>query len=61
MREWFISLGLPVKMSDIGIHPTDEQIDRMADQVLMVNKKPCTGSVKKLYKDDIIQIYRNAL
>ena len=61
LREWFVSLGMPVKLSDLDIHPTDEQIERMADQVLMVNKKPCNGSVKKLYKEDLIQIYKNAL
>ena len=52
---------MPVKLSDLDIRPTDEQIERMADQVLMVNKKPCNGSVKKLCKEDLIRIYKNAL
>ena len=58
---WFKELGLPTRFSDIGIYPTDEEITRMADMVLESSKKGYVGVIKKLYRDDLINIYKNAL
>ncbi len=61
MRDWFVSLDMPVKFSDIGIYPGEEEIDRMADMASKALGKDHIGIIKKLYKSDIAQIYKNAL
>lgn len=55
-KEFFASLGLPSKLSEIGID--DEHFDIMAE-------KAAAGGLEygfiPLYKDDVIKIFRNAL
>ncbi len=55
-KEFFASLGLPSKLSEIGID--DEHFDIMAE-------KAAAGGLEygfiPLYKDDVINIFRNAL
>lgn len=58
---WFASLGLPVKFSDEGLCPTEEEIELMADQVVRVFGTGYIGKNRKLYKDDVVQIYKNSL
>lgn len=58
---WFASLGLPVKFSDADLSPTDEEIEFMAEQAARVFGTGYIGKNRKLYKDDIVQIYKNSL
>ena len=55
-RDFFTSLGLPQKLSEIGID--DSKFEEMADSAI----KNCRiGTFKVLSKKDIIEIYRMSL
>ena len=59
MEEFYHSIGMPVNLEELGIHPTDRQIEEMAERC----RAACgshTGSAKMLAKDDMIRIYTNA-
>lgn len=59
MEDFYHSIGMPATMSELGISPSDEQIEDMAERcVAACNGR--TGSAKKLAVGDMIQIYRNA-
>ncbi len=57
-EDFFRSIGMPVTLTELGISPTDEEIEKMA--------KSCNdaygdiGSAKKLGLQDLIAIYRAA-
>lgn len=57
-EDFFRSIGMPVTLSELGISPTDEEIEKMA--------KSCNdaygdiGSAKKLRLQDLIAIYQAA-
>lgn len=55
-REYFISLGIPSKLSEIGIGK--ENFEKMAEGAVRKGK---IGAIKKLDKDDVINIYKNSL
>lgn len=60
MEDFYHSIGMPVNMKELGIAPTEAQIEEMAVSCM----KACgdhTGSAKKLTLQDMIQIYKNAL
>lgn len=60
MESFYHSIRMPVNMSELGIHPTDEQIHEMAVRA----SKACggsKGSARVLYQDDMEKIYRMAL
>lgn len=61
LMQWFSSLGLPVKFSEAGITPTEEEILFMAEQASRVFGTGYIGKNRKLYKEDIAQILRNSL
>ena len=54
--DFFKSLGLPQKLSEIGID--DSKFEEMADSAL---KNSRIGTFKELNRDDIIEIYRMSL
>lgn len=56
-REFFTSLGLPKKLSDVNI--TKKDFDKMATEAVKYNKE--IGSCKKLNQQDILEIYKMAL
>lgn len=59
MENFYHQIGMPVNLKELGIAPSDEQIEEMASRCLAA----CgghTGSAKKLTKEDMIQIYKNA-
>ncbi len=59
MEDFYHSVGMPVNLRELGIHPTDAQIREMAERCL----KACgahTGSAKKLTLEDMIAIYNAA-
>lgn len=60
MEEFYHSIGMPVKMKELGVTPTDRQIHEMAVRCA----KACggqKGSAKILCQDDMEEIYRLAL
>ncbi len=59
MEEFYHSIGMPVNMTELGIHPTDEQIVEMAERCIIACGDH-RGSARKLSKEDMIQIYKNA-
>ena len=60
MEEFYHSIDMPVNMSELGIHPTEAQIEEMAERCVKATGG-CQGSAKVLYKEDMINIYRMAL
>ena len=60
MEEFYHSIDMPVNMSELGIHPTETQIEEMAERCVKATGG-CQGSAKVLYKEDMINIYRMAL
>ena len=60
MEEFYHSINMPINMSELGIHPTEAQIEEMAERCVKATGG-CQGSAKVLYKEDMINIYRMAL
>lgn len=59
MEEFYHSIGMPVNLKELGIHPTEEQIREMAEGCLKASGS-ATGSAKKLDLQDMIRIYQMA-
>lgn len=59
MEEFYHSIGMPVNLKELGIHPTEEQIQEMAEGCLKASGS-ATGSAKKLDLQDMIRIYQMA-
>ena len=60
MEDFYHSIGMPVNMSELGVHPTDEQIEEMAERCAKASGG-CKGTAKVLYKEDMVNIYKMAL
>ena len=59
MEDFYHRIGMPTNLKELGICPTDEQIQEMAERCI----KACggyTGSAKKLTLEDMVAIYRTA-
>ena len=59
MEAFYRRIGMPTNMKELGVEPTDEQIEEMAAAVAVVCGDPF-GSAKKLSKKDVTEIYRTA-
>lgn len=59
MEEFYHSIGMPVNLKELSIHPTEEQIREMAEGCLKASGS-ATGSAKKLDLQDMIRIYQMA-
>ena len=59
MEDFYHRIGMPVNMKELGIEPTDEQIEEMADSCMRATGGGI-GSAKHLNKDDMITIYKMA-
>lgn len=59
MEDFYRSIGMPVNLDELGVHPTDEQIEEMAERCAAASGNR-TGSAKKLSREDMIRIYTNA-
>lgn len=57
---FFQSIGMPVTLAELGIAPTEEQIDALAEKC-MKSAQGMPGIVKKLSREDIAGIYRAAM
>ena len=60
METFYHSIDMPINMSELGIHPTPEQIEEMAERCEKATGGS-QGSAKVLYKEDMIAIYKMAL
>lgn len=59
MEAFYNSIGMPVNFSELGIDPTEEQIEEMADRCMTACGRH-TGSAKRLSREDMTTIYRKA-
>ena len=59
MEDFYRSIGMPVNMRELGIEPTDAQIEAMADPCVRATGGK-VGSAKVLVREDMIEIYRMA-
>ncbi len=59
MEDFYRSIGMPINIKELGIAPTAEEIRAMA--VSAVPKDGFLGAAKKLYLEDAIAIYTNAM
>lgn len=59
MEGFYRSIEMPVSIRDMGIELTEEQLDELAEKCSHFRKRTI-GCVKKLDRNDIYQIYRNA-
>jgi len=59
MEEFYHEIGMPINFKELGIAPTKEQIEQMADSCAQACGG-CKGSAKKLYRDDFLAIYNMA-
>lgn len=59
MEAFYRGIGMPVNFSELGIHPTDAQIEEMARRCLAACGDH-TGSAKSLTLEDMIAIYKCA-
>ena len=60
MEAFYRRIGMPTNLRELGILPTEEQIEAMADSAA----KACgghKGSARVLFRDDMAEIYRRAL
>lgn len=59
MEDFYRKIDMPTNMKELGIEPTKEEINLMASNCAKVSGG-VKGSAKKLYVEDMIQIYNNA-
>lgn len=59
MEAFYRRIGMPTNIKELGVEPTDEQIEEMVAAVAVVCGDPF-GSAKKLSKKDVAEIYRKA-
>lgn len=59
MEDFYRRIGMPTNLKELGVCPTEEQIQEMAERCI----KACgghTGSAKKLTIEDMVSIYKAA-
>ncbi len=59
MEGFYRSVGMPVSLKELGVEPTDAQIEEMAEKCTFFGKRT-VGCVRKLGKEDIMEIYKMA-
>lgn len=59
LEQWYKALGLPIKLSEIGV--TESAIRDMAEKAVFDRADKTLGNFKKLTADDIFEIYKLAL
>lgn len=59
MEKFYHSIGMPVNFSELGIRPTDAQVEEMARRCLAACGGE-TGSAKRLTLEDMTAIYKSA-
>ena len=56
---FFVRIGMPTSLKALGVEPTDAQIEEMADSAAKAFGG-FRGSAKKIYRDDMVAIYKAA-
>ena len=59
MENFFRSIHMPTSLRELGVEPTDGQIEHMAKGCYAACGGPC-GDVLPLQVEDMIAIYKNA-
>ncbi len=59
MENYFSSIHMPISLKDLGVNPSDEEIDELAEKATFFGRRTL-GSFKILEKEDIIAIYEAA-
>lgn len=59
MEDFYREVHMPTSLKELGIEPTDEQIEEMAERCVAACGGPA-GVVVPLYKEDMIEIYKRA-
>lgn len=59
-EDWCHKIGMPVTMKELGISPTKEQINEMADKCV-ASGDGHVGFFRTLYKEDVVKIYHMAM
>ena len=59
MEDFYRRIGMPVNLRELGITPTDEQIEELAEGCARATGGR-TGAAKVLYREDMANIYRLA-
>lgn len=59
MEEFYHVIGMPISLEELGITPTDAQLDALADKCV-ASTRDNLGKVKHLAKVDMIAIYQAA-
>ena len=60
MEDFYHAIGMPTNLHELGVSPTPEQIDEMANRCIAAAGGP-KGSAKLLNLEDMKEIYRRAL
>ncbi len=60
MEDFYRSIHMPTNLRELGVEPTEEQLQTMAHMCSLA-AGGVKGSAKKLYEEDMLQIYRMAL
>ena len=58
-EEYFRAIHMPTSIRDLGVRPTEKQIDEMAEKAVFWGKRTL-GAFKVLGKEDIAKIYTEA-
>ena len=59
MEDFYREIGMPVSLTELGIAPTDAQIEKLADQCV-ASTRDNLEKVRHLAKEDMIAIYQAA-
>lgn len=59
-EDWCHEIGMPTSLKELGIEPTEEQIDELAQNCADSNGNGYVANFRRLYKDDIKAIYEMA-
>lgn len=59
MEAFYRSIGMPTSLEELGIAPTGQQIEELAEKCALACGGSA-GSVKKLYREDMRNIYEMA-
>ncbi|MBQ7063984.1 MAG: iron-containing alcohol dehydrogenase [Firmicutes bacterium] len=60
MEEFFRSIHMPVSLTELGVHPTDEEYKELAHKAAVASPTGTLGSVMKLQEADMEAIFRAA-
>lgn len=58
-EDWCHKIDMPTSMTELGITPTDAQIEEMAEKCVATGNGK-VGFFQPLYKDDVVKIYHMA-